>query len=105
MITAFFFYVHFIFGLFVFTKRWQEEGLGAAFLILIFIGIIFSVGWTISAFILGLFVPPTGFGKFYNRDTISLTLLTILEVIFYGTYFKERLRQKKLKELEASSQN
>lgn len=92
MITAFFFFIHFVFALYSFTKRWQEEGLGAAFLIVVFIGIIFSVGWTISAFLMGLFVPPTGFGKFYNRDTISLTLLTVLEIFFFGAYFKGKFR-------------
>lgn len=88
MIAIFLFYIHFIFGLYVFTKRWQEEGLGAAILILIFIGIIFSVGWTISYLIASLIFSPEGFGKFYNRDTISLTIVTIFEYFFYKTYFK-----------------
>lgn len=94
MIIAFLFYVHIIFGLYVFTKRWQDEGLGAAFLILIFVGIIFSVGWTLSSFFTSLIFPPQGFGKFYNRDTISLTILTILEFFFYNNYFRKKTEDK-----------
>lgn len=94
MIIAFLFYVHIIFGLYVFTKRWQDEGLGAAFLILIFVGIIFSVGWTLSSFCTSLIFPPQGLGKFYNRDTISLTILTILEFFFYNNYFRKKTEDK-----------
>ncbi len=90
MIAILIFYIHVIFGLYIFTKRWQEEGLGAAFLILIFVGIIFSVGWTISYLIASLIFPPEGLGKFYNRDTISLTILTIFEYFFYTAYFRGR---------------
>ncbi|MBU2444271.1 MAG: hypothetical protein KJ666_01690 [Bacteroidetes bacterium] len=103
MITAFFFYIHIIFALYVFTKRWQEESLGAAFLVLIFIGIIFSVGWTLSYFLVSLIIEPEGFGKFYNRDTISLTLLTILEFFFYSFYFKGRIMLLPKKERSNSS--
>lgn len=95
MIAIFLFYIHVIFGLYVFTKRWQEEGLGAAVLILIFVGIIFSVGWTISYLIASLIFPPEGFGKFYNRDTISLTIVTIFEYFFYTTYFKGKGKKGK----------
>lgn len=93
MIAVFLFYIHVIFALYVFTKRWQEEGLGAAFLILIFVGIIFSVGWTLSYLVSSLIFPPEGLGKFYNRDTISLTIVTVFEYFFYSNYFRAKLKE------------
>ncbi|MBM4176835.1 MAG: hypothetical protein FJ213_11800 [Ignavibacteria bacterium] len=50
MITVFLFYVHIIFSFYIFTKRWQEESIVAAFVVIVLIGIIFSVGWTLSSF-------------------------------------------------------
>ncbi len=51
MITAFIFFVHFIFGLVIFTKKWQDENLVAGFLNIALVGILFAVGWTITGMI------------------------------------------------------
>ena len=89
MITAFIFFLHFIFMLVIFTKKWQEEGFSAGFLNLALIGILFAVGWTISGMVAKLVMEQEGLGIYYDRDTFSLTLLTIAEFLFYRFYYKE----------------
>ncbi len=89
MITAFIFFLHLIFMLVIFTKKWQEEGLSSGFLNLVLIGILFAVGWTISGLIAKLVMEQEGLGIYYDRDTFSLTLLTIAEFFFYKFYYKE----------------
>ena len=53
------------------------------------IAILFSVGWTITGSIAPLIMEPKGFGIFFDRDTFSLTLLTIGEFFFYLIYYKD----------------
>lgn len=89
MITAFIFFLHLIFMLVIFTKKWQEEGLSSGFLNLVLIGILFAVGWTISGLIAKLVMEQEGLGIYYDRDTFSLTLLTIAEFFFYKFYYNE----------------
>jgi len=88
MITAFIFFLHFIFAIIIFTKKWQDDGLSAAFINLVFIGIIFAVGWTITGMISKLIMDPKGLGIYFDRDTFSLTLLTVSEFFFYKVYYK-----------------
>ncbi|OGU72338.1 MAG: hypothetical protein A2V93_01615 [Ignavibacteria bacterium RBG_16_34_14] len=89
MITAFIFFAHLFFALYIFTKKWQNENLKGAFLNLVLIGILFSVGWTIATVIAKIFMDEKGFGIQFNRDTFSLTLLSITEFFFYRIYYKE----------------
>lgn len=89
MITAFIFFIHLIFALMIFTRKWQDEGLSAGFLNIGLIGILFAVGWTITGMIAKLFMEPKGLGLLFDRDTFSLTLLTIAEIFFYKFYYKE----------------
>ena len=91
MITALIFTAHLIFILLIFTKKWQNESLQTAFVNLALIVILFSVGWSISTMILKTFVPESGLGIHFDRDTMSLTLLTIVEFIFYKTYYADEL--------------
>ena len=76
MITAFIFFIHFIFALIIFTKKWQEESIASGFLNLALIGILFAVGWSISGIVAKLIMDQEGLGIYYDRDTFSLTLLT-----------------------------
>lgn len=89
MITGFIFAIHFLFILFIFTKKWQDEGLSTALLNVGLIIILFSVGWTISGMISQLLMEPQGFGREFNRDTFSLVLLTIVEFFFYKFYYSD----------------
>jgi len=89
MVTAFIFFAHLFFALYIFTKKWQNENLKSAFLNLVLIGILFSVGWTVTTMIAQIFMEPEGFGIQFNRDTFSLTILSIAEYFFYRIYYKE----------------
>lgn len=89
MITAFIFFAHLIFALVIFTKKWQDESINAGLMNLALIAILFSVGWTITGIIAKLIMEPKGFGIQFDRDTFSLTLLSIAEYFFYKFYYKE----------------
>jgi hypothetical protein len=89
MIPLIIFYVHIVGICAAFTSEYQKEGIGSAFLSVGFVVLIFSVGWTISTFVLKYMMSEAGFGLWLNRDAISLLLLTIGEAIFYYNYFNE----------------
>jgi hypothetical protein len=89
MITAFIFFAHLIFTLVIFSKKWQDEKLSSAFTNIALIGILFTVGWTITGMIAKVFMEPKGLGLQFDRDTFALTLLTIAEVFFYKFYYKD----------------
>ncbi len=83
MVTLFVFYLHTIAAVTLFTKRWQDAHTGEGFLAVGFLALIFSVGWSISTFILKLFMDEKGFGIWLDRDALSLLLLTVGEATFF----------------------
>ena len=89
MISAFVFFLHFLFALLIFTKKWQQEGLSFAFLNMGLIAILFTVGWSITGMISKIFMEPEGLGFYLTRDDFSLVILTIAEYFFYRIYYKE----------------
>ena len=89
MISAFIFFAHFLFILIIFTWKWQSDGISAAFINVALILILFAVGWAITGMISQLLMEPKGFGLYFDRDTFSLALLTIVEFFFYRIYYKE----------------
>ncbi len=89
MITAFIFFAHFLFALIIFTKKWQEENLSGAFLNLGLIGILFAVGWSVVGIATQNLIDSKGLGYFFDRDAITLTILSIAEFFFYRFYYKE----------------
>jgi len=89
MITAFIFFSHLIFSLVIFSKKWQDEKLSAAFTNVTLIAILFTVGWTITGMIAKVFMEPKGLGLQFDRDTFALSLLTIVEIFFYRFYYKD----------------
>ncbi len=89
MIVGFIFFVHFIFILTIFTKKWQYETISAGFTNSFLIIIMFAIGWSLTTFITKIFFEPIGFGIYFDRDTISLTILTIFEYFFYKMYYKK----------------
>lgn len=90
MIEVILFYAHVVFFTYVFTKNFVEENFLNAFLSTIFVVIIFSVGWTFSAFVIGMIIPDDGLTRILTKAAFSLSLLTLLELIFYRFYFKSR---------------
>ncbi|NOX17005.1 MAG: hypothetical protein GXO87_01835 [Chlorobi bacterium] len=102
MIIFLIFAGHFIFWLYIFFKAKKEESLTAAFQNLIFVVIIFAVGWTLFTLLINIFVEPEGFGTLvieklwgdkdqiisFNRDTITLLLLSVGEFFFFKNFSK-----------------
>ncbi len=93
MITAFIFFLHLLFILIIFTKKWQEENLATAFLNAGLIAILFTVGWSIVGIPTKYLINPEGFGLYYDRDAITLTLLCIAEYFFYRMYYPEYFKK------------
>jgi len=89
MITAFIFFAHLIFALVIYTKKWQDESVSAGLLNVTLIVILFAVGWTITGIVAKLVMEPKGLGIQFDRDTFSLTLLTIAEFFFYRFYYRD----------------
>ena len=87
MVSAIIFAAHLIFIAVIFTKKWQDESIGSAFINLSLIIILFSVGWSVTTSLLKLFMDQKGFGIYYTSDDLSLTLLTIAEYLFYKVYY------------------
>jgi hypothetical protein len=98
MISAVIFFLHFIFMIIVFTWKWQKEGMSGALLNVGLILILFAVGWTITGMIAKMLMEPQGLSLHYDRDTFSLTLLTIIEFFFYRTYYKKPIEVGKEKQ-------
>ena len=94
MIPILVFYLHVVATVYVFTKRWQEENRTEAFVAVAFMALVFFAGWSVSTFILKLLIGQEGLGKFFERDALSLILLTMLEVALYSLYFTRGGRQK-----------
>ena len=89
MIPLLVFYLHTVAAVWAYTKRWQEEGIKEGILAVAFMAIIFSVGWTLTTLLLQIVISPAGFGKGFDRDALSLLLLTALEMVFYYFYLKK----------------
>jgi hypothetical protein len=101
MINAFIFFLHFIFILYIFTKKWQDESLGSAFINLALITLLFTVGWAIASSATQLVINKKGLGIYYDRDAISLTILAVVEFFFYKIYyFDEKSDPGKPKKVE-----
>jgi hypothetical protein len=89
MISALIFSAHLIFVTIIFTKKWQNESLGSAFTNFALIIILFTIGWSVATSIVKIFFDAKGFGTQFDSDTISLTILTIVEYFFYKFYYKD----------------
>jgi len=92
MIPLIVFYIHIIAITYFFTREYQKEGVSAGVLTVAFMAFIFSVGWSISTFVLKYLIEPEGFGRWLDRDALSLLILTIGETIFYYYYYKEGVK-------------
>ncbi|KAF0150889.1 MAG: hypothetical protein FD143_2473 [Ignavibacteria bacterium] len=51
--------------------------------------VLFAVGWSIATSVVKLFFEAKGFGIHFDADTISLTLLSIVEYFFYKFYYAD----------------
>jgi hypothetical protein len=102
MVSAFIFFLHLALVVYAFLA-YKKESIGEGFLAIAFVGIIFAVSWTIAAILTNLLFAIKWFEQWYwqplnswvwqivrkeiNRDTISLLILTGMEITFYYFYF------------------
>ena len=93
MISAFIFFLHIIFALVIFTKKWQNESLKSGFLNIGLIAVLFAVGWSITGIVAKALMSEKGFGLYFDRDAFSLTLLAIGELFFYRIYYREPIEE------------
>lgn len=96
MIEVILFYAHAVFFVYIFAKNYVEQTKVSAYLSTIFVIIIFTVGWTFSAFVVGFFIPDEGLTRILTKAAFSLGLLTLLEVIFYNFYFAKSKPREQL---------
>jgi hypothetical protein len=116
LIAVIIFYLHLIFACYVFCKTFQSDGAVMAFLNVAFIIVLFTVGWTLSDLIIGLFISENGYrimipqgkifltflkltgffrpesggyAKLLPKDSVALMFLSIIEIFFYRFFFKE----------------
>lgn len=94
MITAIIFAAHLIFMLVIFTKKWQEEDLSAGLLNVALIILLFTVGWAITGIIAKALMEQKGLGIYYDRDAFSLSLLAVIEIFFYRSYYSSFFKKK-----------
>ncbi|MFZ1729908.1 MAG: hypothetical protein WBQ23_13015 [Bacteroidota bacterium] len=97
MIASFIFFLHIVAASYAFAKGYVDHKLSDGFMSVAFVGIIFSVGWTMAGFIVHFFFPEKGFGPLLDNDTISLILVLFFEVLLYGGYFVKRNRTQTVK--------
>ena len=89
MISVLVFFLHIVFAIYILIKTSKQDSIKTGLLNIVFIIIIFSVGWTISTMLVKLFVPSEGFGKDLDADGIALAILAIAEYFFYRRYYKD----------------
>lgn len=93
MIIWLIFYAHILFALIIFAKKYQDENISAALLNLGLIGLLFSVGWSIASLGTKYIMSEAGLGTWFDRDTITLTILTVGEYFFYRSYYGKDFTQ------------
>lgn len=91
MINVFIFLAHFIFIVVVFVKTKRSDSLSGAINNAALIVIIFAVLWAISNFIVNMLMDTEGLGKFFDRDTISLSIVTVVEILFYVKFYGKKI--------------
>lgn len=94
MIELLIFHLHIIGVLYAFTKNWQTRNLKYAALSVIIIGLIFSIGWSLTYPIACLIYPYEWKTMYFSQDTMSLVLLFIPECFFFYSFFiKDKANQ------------
>jgi MFS family permease len=84
--------MHIVGAIYAYTKSWLKGTVKDGLLALGIIGLIFTIGWALSSPIAGLIMPLKWESIYFTRDTLSLVLLFIPEVVFFYLFF---IREKK----------
>ena len=94
MISLLIFYLHTVAAVWLFTRRWQEGDWKEGFLAVGFLALIFSVGWSMSTFLLKLVIGEKGFAPWLDRDALSLLLLVVMEAVFFSVQMNMKRSKK-----------
>lgn len=87
MIELLIFHLHIVGALYAFTKNWISRGFKEGLLALGIIGLIFTIGWAITSPVAQIIMPSKWVTIYFSKDTLSLVLLFIPEVIFFYFFF------------------
>jgi formate hydrogenlyase subunit 3/multisubunit Na+/H+ antiporter MnhD subunit len=96
MVPLLVFYGNVIAAAALFTKHWQEGDLKHGILAVTYLALIFSVGWSMSTFLVKLFVSEKGFAIWLDRDALSLLFLAIVEAIFFTAQMRRKAKRSRL---------
>jgi formate hydrogenlyase subunit 3/multisubunit Na+/H+ antiporter MnhD subunit len=77
----------------LFTRHWQEGDLKHGILAVTYLALIFSVGWSMSTFLVKLVVSEKGFAIWLDRDALSLLFLAIVESIFFTAQLRRKAKR------------
>jgi hypothetical protein len=87
MIEVLIYHLHLVGGLYAFTKNWQRGSKKEGILSVLIIGLFFTIGWALTGPIARLIFPIRWETIYFSRDTLSLVLLFIPEVMFFWLFF------------------
>ncbi len=87
MIELIIFHLHIVGALYAFIKNWQERRLRDGILAVLIIGLLFAIGWALTASLAYWIMPSSWNSPYFNQDTLSLVLLVIPESFFYYHFF------------------
>lgn len=87
MIELIIFHLHIAGALYAFTKNWQERRLRDGILAVLIIGLLFAIGWALTASLAYWIMPSSWNSPYFNQDTLSLVILVIPESVFYYHFF------------------
>lgn len=85
------FFLHFVYIVYIFIKKYKSSGLSDAIMNVVFIIVIFSIGWSILNLLLKPILPEKIHFEELSSDSIILIILSAIEYIgyrkFYGNTF------------------
>ena len=87
MIDLFIFHINLIVALYAFTKNWQKGSTKDGILAILLIGLIFTIGWALTASLAYAIWPKAWDSLYFTHDTLSLVMLFIPEVFFFYYFF------------------
>lgn len=87
MIELCIFYIHLVAASYAFTQRWQRVGVKDGVLAVALMGLVFVIGWSITAPLSNAILPNAWRSQLFSSDTMSLVLLTIGEIFFFKLFF------------------
>jgi hypothetical protein len=73
--------------LFAFTKNWQKDSLKEGVMAVLIIGFFFAIGWALTGTLAFYIYPESWNMLYFTRDTFSLVILIIPEIIFFYKFF------------------